>query len=109
MDGSSPRYAIFISYSHTDEAFARWLHRALERRVGFEQQPPARLVATLIVAALSVALGALAHAVFPGSNGLVAAGTAAATTVVAYLAIQRWRRAPELTELLTVFSGAAHG
>lgn len=98
-----------VSLAFSDLITGFGLHRALERRVGFEQQPPARLVATLIVAALSVALGALAHAVFPGSNGLVAAGTAAATTVVAYLAIQRWRRAPELTELLTVFSGAAHG
>jgi hypothetical protein len=28
--GRPPRYAAFISYSHTDEAVARWLHRKLE-------------------------------------------------------------------------------
>ena len=28
--GSSQRFAAFISYSHKDEAWARWLHRRLE-------------------------------------------------------------------------------
>ena len=27
---SDPDYKAFISYSHADEAWARWLHRALE-------------------------------------------------------------------------------
>lgn len=45
MEGSQPvaafRYRAFISYSHRDEAFAVWLHRALET-----YRVPSRLVGT---------------------------------------------------------------
>lgn len=85
------------------------LHRMLERRAGLRQQPLSRLFGTLVVAGLAVALGGVIHTVLSTSPGLVAAGAAGATTVVVYLAVQRLRRAPELTELLAVFSGSANG
>src|ERR1700742_893341 len=45
--GENVRYRAFISYSHRDETWARWLHRAIET-----YRVPSRLVGTTTAAGI---------------------------------------------------------